>query len=225
MPGCVKFLVCIYTCSADQLCLAHLQRTDFMHRLRSDPRYDVLEVYADDRLDTPAIRDGILTVPCRESYDQLSVKTHLMVSSVMSRQFDFLVKIDSDFAMSDRRPRKAALSNLPWSTEAADSLLQNLRPRKTAYGGLLLTRSTRSGMEQWMRKKGLTGDYRSVFPLEDTTPDYYLGPFYFMRRDLCEFVAAHGATMAQEHQQQLGGSEDIMIGRLYKLWQESELST
>ncbi len=189
-----------------------------MRRLRSEACFDIIEVYADEKLGAAEFLGGTLMLPCRESYDHLSVKTHLMVSSALSRRFDFLIKIDSDFTMPGRTPRKAEQENAKWSAEAAESLLQDEGLHKLAYGGLLRTRTTRLALEAWMRKKGLKGDFRLVFPNSETTPDYYLGGFYFLRRDFCEFVAANGAQTAKEHQKHLGGTEDIMIGRLYKLW-------
>lgn len=192
-----------------------------MRRLQSEACFDIIEVYADEELDAAEFLSGTLTLPCRESYDCLSVKTHLMVSSALSRRFDFLIKIDSDFSMPGRTPRKAEQENANWSAEAAQSLLQDEGLHKLAYGGLVRTRSTRLALEAWMRKKDLKGNFRLVFPYADTTPDYYLGGLYLLRRDFCEFVAAHGAQTAKEHQKHLGGTEDIMIGRLYKLWTET----
>jgi len=38
---------------------------------------------------------------------------------------------------------------------------------------------------------------------------------YSMSRPFCEFIAERGHNMAVEHVKYLGGSEDLMIGRLY----------
>jgi hypothetical protein len=70
-----------------------------------------------------------------------------------------------------------------------------------------------------MRTKGLACAFRRVFADGEPTPPYFLGKFYALRRDLCAFIAAQGGEMAREHRLHLGGSEDIMIGRLHARWQ------
>ncbi len=54
--------------------------------------------------------------------------------------------------------------------------------------------------------------------MEATFPPYFLGKFYALSREFCQFIAEHGQDMAIEHQRHLGGSEDLMIGRLYERW-------
>lgn len=217
----MKKLLCLYTCEQDRDHLEALEETELLRRVRSDPDFLVWEVHASDRVTQADCRDGRLIVPCREAYSHLSLKTYEMIRASLSHDYAFLLKLDVTIAgYASKRQNKSAdlLARL-----TPDSVLEALRAPglfETAYKGLVEQQADRGGFESWMRTKGLACDFSAVFPGGGPTPPYYLGKFYVLRRDLCEFIAAHGEAMAQEHVRHLGGSEDVMIGRLHKAWRD-----
>lgn len=217
----MKNILCLYTCVQDRQHLAALEETELLRRVRSDPSFLVLEVHASDQLTHPEFRDGCLIVPGREAYTHLSLKTYAMIRASLAYDFDFLLKLDVTLAGYERKRQHkpaAVLARLtPGSVLAA---LDDPNFFAPAYNGLVKQQATRDGFESWMRTKALDCDYRAVFPDGGPTPPYYLGKFYVLRRDFCAFIAAHAEAMAQEHARYLGGSEDLMIGRLYERWRD-----
>lgn len=215
----MKILLCLYTCEADSHALEALEKTEFLQAARSSSRIDVVTVTADHSLSVSRVEPTRIIVPCPEEYGYLSVKTHLMVKAALSRPFDFLVKVDATLATYSARPHsksQALLDRL--SPEAAARALRGDRLLKQAYSGLYQQVADREGFEYWLRMKGLAGDYRAVFPAGERTPPYFLGKLYSLRRDFCEFIAGEGSAMALAHQRWLGGSEDLMVGRLHHQW-------
>ena len=192
-----------------------------MRELRADPRVRLVDVHADGRTEAAQLTGEMLTVPCRESYTCLSVKTFLMVQAALELlpRFDVLIKIDATLSRYAEQPQRKSADDLSrLSPAAAQVKFREPGFLEAPYSGLLQIRADRAGFEQWLRTKGLTGDFGRVFGESESTPPYFIGKLYSLRRDVCEFVAAHGAAMAQEHTAHLAGAEDVMIGRLYAEW-------
>jgi len=215
----MKLLLCLYTCEQDQEHLAILERSELMQQVQADLRFQVLEVHADARLTHPSFHGRRLSVPCCEAYSNLSLKTWQMVKAVLPLDFDFLLKLDSTIAGYERKPQQKSSKIRARLTPTA--VVEALRARDfftLGYNGLVRQCASQEGVEAWLRTKGLDGDYCRVFSDGEPTPPYFLGKFYTLRRDFCQFIAAHGEAMAIEHHRYLGGSEDLMIGRLYQRW-------
>ena len=219
----MKILLCLYTCAADAAALQALEATPLLETVRQSTRFEVITVTADPALEKAAMEPTRIVVPCPEDYRSLSVKTHLMIQAALARPFDFLVKVDSTLATYSARPQAKSVEDLArLSPAAALSTLQDEMFFRRPYHGLVQQLAHRDGFERWLNLKGIHGNYLQVFPDGAPTPPYFLGKLYSLRRDVCEFIAAHGADMALEHQTWLGGSEDLMIGRLYRRWQEAQ---
>jgi hypothetical protein len=216
----VKKLLCLYTCAQDRDHLAVLEDTQLLQRVRSDPTFVVEEVHASEMVTRAEYRNGCLVVPCRESYSHLSLKTFEMIRASLTHGYDFLLKLDVTIAGYERKQQRKSGGLLARLTP--DAVLEALGDPglfASAYNGLVSQRADRAGFESWMATKGLQGNFNAVFPGGGPTPPYYLGKFYVLRRDFSEFIAAHAEAMAREHVRHLGGSEDLMIGRLYEMWQ------
>jgi hypothetical protein len=217
----MKNILCLYTCAQDREHLAALEDTELLRRVRSDPNFLVWEVHANDQLTHPEFRDGRLFVPGREAYTHLSLKTYAMIRAALAHDFDFLLKLDVTVAGYERKRQQKPAAVLARLTPGAVlAALDDPTFFTTAYNGLVKQQATREGFESWMRTKSLDCDYLAVFPEGGPTPPYYLGKFYGLRRDFCEFIATHAEAMASEHARYLGGSEDLMIGRLYECWRD-----
>lgn len=219
----VKLLVCIYTCAADAPARATLEASALLKYLRDDARCTVVDVTADPALFEPRVTKEGIIVPCPESYTSLSLKTWHMIDAACTIDFDFLLKVDATLAQYAERPHaKSAEVLAALSPEAALAALENPEFFSRAYAGLVRQTATREGFEIWLQTKGIDGNYAQVFGAQAETPPYYLGKCYALRRDFCEFIATHGKSMALEHARWLGGSEDLMVGRLYAAWQDHQ---
>lgn len=213
----MKILLCIYTCEGDRPFLEALESTALFQSLGRDPRLRVLEVYADAALPAPELRGDKLVVDCPEAYASLSVKTLRMVQYCLRIDFDFLLKLDSTIARYGEKQHNRTEEMLAQLSPAAvGTALARPDFFEREYNGLVRQRATEEGFVAWMSTKELRCDYRRVFPGGESTPEYYLGKFYSLSRSFCQYIASHGHGVAAEHQRYLGGSEDLMIGRLYE---------
>jgi hypothetical protein len=220
----MRVLVCIYTCHEHASQRASIESTELMRGLRADHRYRVVDVHADARLAAAQLTGDTLTVPCRESYDCLSIKTFLMVQAALAMlpHFDALLKVDATLARYSEQPHHKSANMLArLSPEAAQRRVGDPAFLAAPYNGLIEQRASKAGFEKWLRTKGLTGDFTRVFGASDATPPYFVGKLYSLRRDVCQYVAAQGAPMAHEHPMHLAGCEDVMIGRLVDAWARS----
>ena len=218
-------LLCLYTCEADREHHRELEQTELMHRVRADRRIRVLEVYADAALRAARLEGDRLTLPCPETYGGLSLKTwHLMDAATrLSPEFSFLLKLDVTLAGYARKRQRKPADLLARLTPAhALAALEDPAFYAQPYNGLVSQQASREGFEAWTRTKGLACDFARVFPDGGPTPPYFLGKFYALRRDLCDYIAREGRAMALEHRDWLGGSEDIMIGRLHARWRDAQ---
>lgn len=218
----MKKILCLYTCARDREHLALLEGTELLQRVRSDPTFIVQEVHASDRVATAEYRNGCVVVPCRESYSHLSLKTFEMIRASLAQDYAFLLKLDVTIAGYERKRQMKPTGLLARLTpESVLKAIGDPSLYASAYNGLVSQRADRAGFESWLATKGLQGNFTAVFPEGGPTPPYFLGKFYVLRRDFSEFIAAHAEAMAREHVRHLGGSEDLMIGRLYEMWRSA----
>lgn len=222
----MNFLLCLYTCEQDRHFLDALWRTPMMQDLQMDPRFKIQEVYADERRTGTTLENDKLTVSCREAYTSLSVKTYLMIQSVLNLQFDFLLKLDVSIINYDKKRHLKSNQTLTRLTPQAVQLsLTDPMFFDRQYNGLVNQSANQKGFESWAGIKNIQIDYAKVFPEGGRTPDYFLGKFYSLSHEFCQFIADHGWSMALQHQRHLGGSEDVLIGRLYALWKSQNPKT
>lgn len=217
----MSILVCVYTCHAHASQRASLEATGLMRDLRSDRRVRIVDVHADSRLKAAQLAGDVLTVPCPESYEGLSVKTFLMVQAALELmpRFEVLIKVDATLARYAEQPqRKSADMLARLSPDAAQARIRETGFLEAPYNGLVEQRAHRQGFERWLQTKGLAGDFGRVFAEGQATPPYFMGKLYSLRRDVCEFIAENGGAMAHEHAAHLAGAEDVMIGRLVAEW-------
>jgi hypothetical protein len=218
----MKLLLCLYTCEQDQHFRDSLWHTALMQGLQSDPKFRILEVYADEGLTQATLVGDRLTVNCREAYTFLSIKTYLMIQSALGLDFDFLLKLDATIVRyGDKKHKKSKQMSARLTPDAVESCLVSPTFFDTPYNGLMSQSANLHGFESWARTKNIHIDYAKVFPGLGRTPEYFLGKYYSLSRDFCQFIADYGREMAFQHHRHLGGSEDVLIGRLYQLWKDN----
>ncbi len=214
----MRLLVCIYTCRQDAKYVELLRSSNLIHELQKQSETRIVDVHADRSIAEAELKGDELLLPCEEAYGNLSVKTHAMIAASLRFEFDFLLKIDSTVA-SYAEHVGSRHENI--TTLNTDQILDRIKHPKFfefPYNGLRLAKSRKETFDTWARKKKIKGDYEAVFGGEQEPPLFFLGKFYSMRRDFCEFVAQSGGDTAVQHRELLGGCEDLMIGRLYSQW-------
>jgi hypothetical protein len=206
-------LVCIYTCKKHADLLLRFYASEFGEYLRSLPNTLVLEVYADPEVSESMHDNDRLILKTREDYENLSVKTWLMIEYCISNfRFKDLVKVD----VTNILPRSNLASESSHAEITPKQLVDFVEGRVSFgdYEGIkLLSNAGRQGAENWARKKGGEIDYQRIFG-ERNMPGYYTGKCYALSYRFAQYIAQHGEDMAQEHARYLMGSEDVMIGRL-----------
>ena len=218
----IDILVCIYTCKKHADLLLKFYATEFGEYLRGLPNTLILETHAAPGLPESRHDNGKLILKTIEEYENLSVKTHLMIEyCVLNFQFRHLLKVD-------------VTNVLPRSNLDSESSHAEITPRQLVdflggrisfgdYEGIkLLSNAGRRGAEKWARKKGGEIDYQRIFG-DRNMPDYYTGKCYALSHRFAQYIAQHGAAMAQEHARFLMGSEDVMIGRLYEKFKKTRV--
>ena len=210
-------LLCVYTCERDREYLNRLKQTPLYAYLKQDSRYRIIEVYSDPRLAAPHFTGDQLYVACPEQYTSLSIKTHLMVTACMSIEFDTLLKLDSTIVGYGAKPQRKRANMLAALTpRAVRAAIEQDSFFEPDYNGLIKQRVSERNFAQWMHTKNIACDYRQVFRSGQNTPEYFIGKFYTLSRRFCRYIADNGRPMALEHERHLGGSEDLMIGRLHQ---------
>jgi hypothetical protein len=210
----LELLVCIYTCRKHADLLAAFYATEFGQYLKGLQNTLILETYADPEISESMHVNEKLILKTNEKYENLSVKTYLMIDYCVSNfKFRNLLKVDVTTVL----PRSNLDSASSHAEITPDQLVRFLgdRGKFGDYEGIkLLSDAGRSGAENWARKKGGAIDYLRVFGNRNMPP-YYTGKCYFLSHCFARFISQHGASMAREHAHYLMGSEDVMIGRLY----------
>lgn len=219
MPHSLNLFVGVYSCQSDLDHLSLLELTDFHKKLLNDPSVQLYKIFAGSESFKLCHNSNSIYLPCDESYDKLSLKTFNMIKFSLRFEYDYLVKVDSTLASYHLKQHSKSAAILD-KLSPAHALSKVYDPEffRVPYNGLVMQSATKEGVENWAKQKLLSCSYHDVFGDKLVTPPYYLGKLYALRRDLCEFIASEGIDMAWEHVSCLGGSEDLMIGRLYERW-------
>jgi len=218
----LDMLVCIYTCKKHADLLSKFYATEFGEYLKGLPNTLVLETYADPEIPESMHDKSQLTLKTNEEYEKLSVKTYLMIEYCISNfQFKHLLKVD----VTNVLPR-SNLESESSHAEITPRQLVEFMGRRVSFGDYegikLLSNAGRSGAEKWARKKGGAIDYQRIFG-DRNMSSYYTGKCYALSYRFAQYIAQHGAGMAQEHARYLMGSEDVMIGRLIEKFKKDQV--
>ena len=224
-PTRVKKLICLYTCEKDRKTLEEFKKTPLYTRMSNDSSMKVIEVHAGAT--ETKLEDGKLYLSCKESYDELSVKTYEMIKYCVSNfDFEHLVKIDSSTFGYDAR-RNECLGDKTiqflYSLGEIEKVLFSTGwfNKHGDYGGAVLQpRGDRRGVESWARNRGLTVSYDKEF--QSRSPAYYTGKFYFLTKEMCQYIANTGEELAVRHVKNLGGAEDMYVGRMIAEQQDNQ---
>jgi len=214
-----QWLACIYTCAEHAPWLARFHDSRIGRFLRERPDTRIVEVLADPGLPRPGRIEGqCLLASTEERYDALSVKTLRMVQTAVAQSsFDTLLKIDVTTVMTSMDGAEYS-ERAPIDLEALENCLRGADPDKDYQGLMLHAAAGREGAENWARKKGGVIDYGAVFG-DGPIPPFFSGKCYLLSRRFAEFVAREGEPYAEQQRHLFLGSEDVMIGRLFKTFQ------
>jgi hypothetical protein len=213
-------LVCIYTCEEHKEFLRAFYRSAPGRHLLKLPSTKIFEVYASPNIQSSFHEDNRLVLRTTESYDTLSLKTFEMIRYCVEK-FDFLRILKIDVTIVRRRIEGIQYTGRrPLDLEKVDEFLATL-PIESEYAGYVRhERTEREQVIAWAAKKGGKINFQNIFG-SDPVPPFYGGLCYCVGRAFAEFISGRGASMAREHSLHLMGAEDVMIGRLFKLFSES----
>jgi hypothetical protein len=78
-----------------------LEKSAWYSSIKKNPNYLIVNIYANPNLEEECVTtEKTMTVKTEESYDNLSVKTYLMIKNALKYfDFDFLLKIDSSIIL------------------------------------------------------------------------------------------------------------------------------
>ena len=218
----MKKLICIYTdkSEASRTKLDIFKKHEKYISLVKDDSIKVLTVYGNSTHFKIVGND--LFLPCEDKYNELSVKTYEMISRCCENfTFDVLFKIDVSligYIDNSKAGFRKEVRQHFYDIDRIFSLVQNdnwIRARKDYGGALLQGRGKPAGHLQWAKDQGINKfDYHLEFG-QSESPNIYSGKFYFVSRNLAEYIKDNGKHLALRHKYNLGGVEDILIARLY----------
>ena len=221
--------MCLYTTDtdADDKRYLDLIRHPLYKKCKKDPNIQIVRVYAG--ADKFCIKNDKVFLPCPEEYAGLSVKTYELINRCFNNyEFDVLLKFDvslvgyiNNTKAGYRKEVRECFYDLDrvFNLILDDTFFRNFKD----YGGALLQgKGSRDGHYVWAKQMNIQNyDYDSVFS-SSVSPHTYSGKFYFLSREFCKYVKDNGQEMAYQHRKHLGGSEDLMIGRLYEKFKQNE---
>lgn len=208
-------LVCVYTCKAHEALMPRFLASAAGVELSRRPDVLMLEVHADPTVPESVIVDGKMLLRANERYEELSLKTHRMIELAVDEvSFDSLLKIDVTTVMTQLDSPEYA-NRQPMDMQAIAQFLSDADYRRDYFGFLQHVGAGREGAENWARKKDGRIDYERLFG-QEPMPPFYSGKCYVLSRAFAEFIARHGAPVAEEQKRYFMGSEDVMVGRLYQ---------
>jgi chondroitin 4-sulfotransferase 11 len=216
----VKKLICLYTCLRDRRNLEEFKKTSLYARILNDASSEVIEVYAD--APTTNYSDGKLYLSCEESYDKLSSKTYEMIKYCVSNfEFDQLVKIDPSIVAQSKGVgggHSAETLSFFYDLNRIENMVfsDDYMTNRGGYGGAMLQGGENSrGYTGWAQMKGVDVNYDAEFSADSPTPFIYTGKFYFVNNEFCNYIAEHGEKTAYRYVENLGGSEDMFVGKMF----------
>jgi len=182
--------------------------------LQNLPEIKIVEVYADPHIKKSVFYQNKIVLPTAEKYENLSIKSFMMIDfCVTNFKFTYLVKVDVTVVMTEfNSPSYAGCQKI--NLQDIKQFLNDPKKYKD-YNGFELVKAGKRGAENWAAKKGGSINYDKIFGDADM-PEYFSGKLYILSRDFAQFISNYGAVIAQEQVEYFMGSEDVMIGRLYK---------
>ena len=222
-PKRLNTLVCLYGCDQDSALLEAFDQSNLADLIRHRPDTRLLEVWAGGTKDD--VKGRRLTLATAERYDQLSLKTQRMMRYCCQNfRFRQLIKLDLSCMRATLTGAKYK-GRQPINQEALRRFIQKILEEPLTgdlhYDGLLQhSKPQRRGIEQWAIKKEASINFEAIFPNNAQIPSFYSGKCYVVSRKLALLIARHGYSVAVDHANHLHGSEDLMVGRLAKQFEE-----
>lgn len=218
----MKKLVCVYCNDSANTegQLFELNQNKIFKNLLETENIKIIYVYGDS--DRFKIIDNKIFLPCKDSYDELSVKTYSMISQCIDNfDFDVLFKLDASligYINNTKAGYRKEVRNHFYDVDRVLSLIKNdtwIRARKDYGGALLQGKGSPEGHRLWAKEKKIKNyDYIREFG-NSPSPNIYSGKFYFVSRNFAKYIKTNGKNLALRHRNFLGGAEDLLIGRLY----------
>lgn len=211
----MRKLVCIYTDSTQSDNLRKLKETELYVYLENEWNTQIVEVYAG--CDSISEDPGRVCLPTIESYDKLSQKTYEMMRyCVDSYEFDYLIKLDVTLTYE-------LIDGLHWRNYFTPDAVTEFLKRQTyhEYDGIYFQEITQKAFNAWAADKSLDVNFQAEFGFEHRYPDCYCGKCYCVSRPLAEHIAETGKILADQYTINLGGCEDMFVGKCYQKYCKS----
>ena len=205
----MKILVCIYTCKHDKVFLDFFKCSPLYDYLKSSNKFEILEVYAGNN-DTESL-NGKLLLNCEENYSLLSIKTYEMINHCIKHfDFDVLIKIDCNIFdhvnANELLPPNIKCNLL--TEQIITNIIKDLN-NTSVYGGAIASFvDSMQCFKRWADIKNINlveTQFNSEFV-------YFTGKFYYLNREMCEFISKYGKSDAELFAKKLGGAEDVYVG-------------
>jgi hypothetical protein len=215
----INVLICLYTCEDHEHLHEEFHHSHIGQFLNSIGGSTLINVFADNTANVSTLRKNNLFVDTQETYTNLSVKTFKMIKfCVRHFQFHYLMKIDLSSGIEHLNLNEKVVNRVSDQQVMvkflADANTKLQESELSDYSGWKTINANRVGIEQWAKRRGLRIEFDKVFA-DGKIPPYYSGKCYLLSRPFAAYVADNGAVMAREHKHFLGGSEDLLVGRLY----------
>jgi len=211
-------IICIYTHAGDIDALNKFKSSTIYKTIKECNEFKILEVFGNEIFNKPVYDGNKLIVDCEEEYSALSVKTFKMIKSCVDNfDFDNIIKIDANILDYSKRKNlflsKSCLRRFYSDHKIKSIIFQN--SYKSYFGTHLIRYVSEESFKIWADNKNIKNiNYNKEF-LGDDFPSFYTGKLYGLSYNFAKFIAKTGEYTAYNHKKNLGGAEDVFVGRMF----------
>ena len=211
-------IVCIYTHEDDTYALNKLKSSRLYKKIKECSQFKVLEVLGDKNLNEPLHIQDKLYLDFDEDYSALSIKTFKMIKyCVENFAFNNIIKIDAnilDYSCKSNLFLSESCLNKFYSEDAINSLIFH-NSNRPYFGLHIIGHVSKESFKLWATNKKLENiNYYKEF-IDEKFPSFYTGKMYGISYDFAKFISQSGEKTAYNHKKNLGGVEDVFVGRMF----------
>lgn len=218
-------IICLYTHAHDLSSLKEFKSSCIYKNLKQNKKYLVVDVLGDNPTDEFDSDTNTLKLNCNDRYDQLSLKTYKMIKfCVENFKFKNIIKIDPNILSYSNKKHIFLNNNVLryfYNEQRLKDIVLNEDSRHY-FGSQMITYVSKKNYEIWADSKKLTNiDFYKEFTHEKF-PIFYTGKVYGISYDFARFISLYGFNIAKNHIQNLGGSEDTFVGRMFQKYYKND---